>query len=123
MLPVPSPGRSLEDWLTVGRKEENSGFECLVCGQHVAPIAHGTIRDHCPHCLHSVHVDVTPGDRACDCLGILRPVGTDYRGSKGFILVYRCERCGESRRNRVAPDDDMQALMRIQAAQARQLGL
>ena len=102
----------------MGRKVENTGFECVVCERAVAPLRHGTIRNHCPHCLHSVHVDVLPGDRERDCRGVLVPVGTDYRGNKGHILLHRCRRCGEQRRNRVAPDDDWQTLMDLQAAQA-----
>ncbi|WP_461023934.1 RNHCP domain-containing protein [Thalassiella azotivora] len=103
------------------RKTENSGFTCAACGRAVAPIRHGTIRDHCPFCLCSLHVDDVPGDRACDCHGVLRPVGTDYRGAKGHIVLYECERCGQARRNRVAPDDDLDVLLAVQARQADRL--
>jgi len=103
------------------RKQENSGFRCLVCGRDVAPIPHGTIRDHCPYCLCSLHVDEVPGDRSCECHGILRPIATDYRGKKEHILVYQCERCDQIKRNRMAPDDNLDAVLQIQARQVRLL--
>lgn len=105
----------------MARKLENTGFICVSCGRSVSPIRHGTIRDHCPYCLCSLHVDEVPGDRNCDCHGILRPTGTDYRGNKGHILIYRCDRCGEVKRNRTAPDDDFDLILRIQADQAARL--
>lgn len=100
------------------RKAENVAFECAVCGYEVKPISRGTIRDHCPTCLCSLHVDVVPGDRACDCRGILRPVATDYCGKKGHILIYVCERCGDKKRNRVAVDDDFELILELQAKTA-----
>jgi RNHCP domain len=35
----------------------------------------------------------------------MEPVGVDYRASKGFVVLHRCERCGVERRNKAAPDD------------------
>lgn len=79
-------------------------FACLHCG--VAVGAHGrTARDHCPHCLRSLHVDVVPGDRAADCGGLLDPVSLELRGSE-LVLHYRCRRCGASRTNRAVQDGD-----------------
>lgn len=103
------------------RKVENVAFTCAVCGRDVLPISRGTIRDHCPHCLCSLHVDIVPGDRACDCHGVLRPVSTDYCGKKGHILVYRCDRCGVTKRNRAAKDDNFDLILELQAAAARDL--
>lgn len=105
----------------MARKQENTGFVCVACGRDVPPIRRGTIRDHCRFCLCSVHVDETPGDRDCECHGILRPIGTDYRGNKGHILIYRCERCGAVKRNRAAPDDDLDRILQVQAEQAARL--
>ena len=83
----------------------NQGFQCAHCGALVPPLANGSYRNHCPHCLHSLHVDVFPGDRASDCGGLLAPVGVDYSGKKGWIIVHHCARCGETRRNKAALDD------------------
>ncbi len=68
-------------------------------------LANGSYRNHCPYCLHSLHVDVNPGDRASDCGGVLEPVAALHSGSKGWVLVHRCRTCGAERRNRAALDD------------------
>lgn len=83
----------------------NLGFTCTVCGAVVPPLANGSYRNHCPHCLHSLHVDVNPGDRAHPCRGVLEPVGVEHSGKKGWVIVHRCRRCGVTRRNRAALDD------------------
>lgn len=103
------------------RREENVSFVCAVCGHNVRPIARGTIRDHCPNCLCSLHVDNVPGDRANDCHGVLRPRSTDYNAKKGHILVYVCDKCGMTKRNRAAADDNYDAILAVQAAAANNL--
>jgi DNA-directed RNA polymerase subunit RPC12/RpoP len=85
-------------------KKLNETFICAHCGYEVPP-AQSTCRDHCPRCLWSQHVDVNPGDRAADCGGLLRPVGYDKHPKKGFMILYRCETCGSSRRNRFLESD------------------
>jgi DNA-directed RNA polymerase subunit RPC12/RpoP len=86
----------------------NQGFRCTVCGRDVPPLANGSYRNHCPFCLHSVHVDLNPGDRASDCGGVLEPVAAEHGGKKGWTIVHRCRRCGAVRRNRAALDDPAQ---------------
>ena len=83
----------------------NTGFTCVNCGCAVPPLANGSYRNHCPHCLYSLHVDVFPGDRASDCGGTLQPVSVDYSGKKGWIIVHACQECGAVRRNKAALDD------------------
>lgn len=83
----------------------NEGFTCAHCGAAVAPLVNGSIRNHCPVCLWSLHVDVFPGDRSADCHGPMRPVRVESSGRKGWIVVHRCTVCGEERRNRSALDD------------------
>lgn len=83
----------------------NTGFRCHHCGLAVPPLANGSYRNHCPRCLHSLHVDEFPGDRASDCGGLLEPVAVEHSGKKGWTLVHRCQSCGAVRRNRAALDD------------------
>jgi hypothetical protein len=83
----------------------NLGFTCERCGAEVPPLANGSYRNHCPACLTSKHVDVFPGDRAHPCGGVLDPIGATYSGAKGWVVVHRCARCGELRRNKAALDD------------------
>lgn len=82
----------------------NQPFSCAVCAREVPPLTSGGYRNHCPYCLHSLHVDVNPGDRANPCGGVLEPVGVE-QGKRGWVIVHRCRDCGEVRRNRAALDD------------------
>jgi hypothetical protein len=70
----------------------------------------GHYRNHCPHCLWSLHVDELPGDRASDCRAPMEPVGLVEKSGKGWQVVHRCTRCGHRQPNRLvrdgeAPDD------------------
>ena len=49
------------------RRAENTGFACVHCSAPVPANTDGHYRNHCPHCLWSLHVDELPGDRASDC--------------------------------------------------------
>ena len=86
----------------------NEGFVCTHCGERVEPLGNGSVRNHCPACLWSRHVDVDPGDRASDCGGDLEPVAVEPGGKTGWIILHRCARCGARRRNRAALDDPRQ---------------
>jgi len=89
----------------VSRKKENTGFICIYCGADVRPLTNGSYRNHCPHCLYSLHVDNLPGDRSNDCRGLMKPDGIRFNSKKGWQIVHRCQECGEVKTNRVAPDD------------------
>ena len=86
----------------------NNAFTCAHCGAEVRPLQNGSVRNHCPACLHSRHVDVQPGDRASDCGGVMAPVGIEQSGKKGWVIVHRCLKCGHTGRNRAALDDPAQ---------------
>lgn len=83
----------------------NTGFDCVVCGLSVPPLAGSGCRNHCPRCLHSLHVDVNPGDRASECGGVLEPVGVLPLRKSGWTIVSRCRKCGAERRNKAATED------------------
>ena len=83
-------------------------FICEYCTSAVEPLQKGTYRNHCPKCLYSKHVDRDgPGDRLSACKGLLKPTGLDQDAKKGFVLLYLCVKCGQTSRNRAAPDDDL----------------
>jgi hypothetical protein len=44
----------------------------------------------------------------------MKPVGVDYSGKKGYILLHCCTVCGAADRNKIAPDDDMDAVIALQ---------
>ncbi len=83
-------------------------FICEHCGEQVQPLLKGTYRDHCPKCLTSKHVDRDgPGDRLSECLGLLKPIAIDSDSKKGFVIVYECEKCHKTHRNKASEDDDL----------------
>jgi DNA-directed RNA polymerase subunit RPC12/RpoP len=91
----------------------DEGFVCSVCGYSVGKLGK-TARDHCPRCLCSLHLDINPGDRSADCGGILRPIGI-VNAKKGLQIEYKCEKCGNVKRNIAAPDDDYDMICKISA--------
>ena len=85
----------------------NEDFQCINCGAKVPP-HESSCRNHCPHCLYSLHVDAEfPGDRASTCHGLLQPIGVTQSGKKGWILLHKCLKCGAASRNKMANDDNM----------------
>ena len=88
----------------MSRKTENTGFTCVHCGELILPLTNGSYRNHCPFCLHSLHVDNQPGDRLNGCLGLMKPVGLKYHSKKGWQIVHRCQKCGIEKVNRTATD-------------------
>ena len=87
--------------------KNDAGFVCENCGFEVMPLVK-TSRNHCPRCLCSVHIDINPGDRANTCLGILEPISALPDAKKGYIIIHRCKKCGELRRNKAAYNVDVQ---------------
>jgi len=87
--------------------KNDNGFICLNCGFEVKPLGY-TSRDHCPKCLYSVHIDINPGDRMNGCLGLLEPVCAEPDPKKGYIITYKCQKCGEIHRNRSAHEAKVQ---------------
>ena len=84
-------------------------FQCEPCG---AAVKGSGYTNHCPKCLWSKHVDVSPGDRAETCAGMMRPVRVEG-ATPDYMLVHQCERCGKERRNAVSNEDDMSAVTAI----------
>jgi len=84
-------------------------FQCLHCG---ADISGDGYTNHCPACLWSRHVDVHPGDRAAECKGLMEPISYEVKGGE-TVLLHRCVACGFERRNRTAPNDDFEAILRL----------
>ncbi len=92
--------------------KRDEGFICENCGKKVEKLGY-TSRDHCPYCLCSKHVDNMPGDREETCHGILRPIQTIIDSKKGYIIIYKCDKCGKIHKNKVAMDDDMDLIIKL----------
>jgi len=93
-------------------KKNDNGFICLNCGASV-PLLNYTSRDHCNECLYSLHVDINPGDRKNDCGGLLQPIMIEQNSKKGYVIVYRCLKCGEIHKNKMAEDDNFNTVLNI----------
>ena len=92
-------------------KNDNS-FVCAWCGRLVPELKY-TSRDHCTHCLASLRVDINPGDRANSCGGILFPIDVTISGKKGYIIQYRCSKCGKPHNNKSADDDEFATILKV----------
>lgn len=86
-------------------------FICKNCGVSVDQNPLGSMhRNHCPKCLHSLHLDTFPGDRKSSCHGVMEPIGLTFKrykkGEAGeLMLVHKCKKCGALSKNRLAGDD------------------
>ena len=93
-------------------KKNDNGFICAHCGKEVKPLGY-TSRNHCPHCLYSLHVDINPGDRANSCKGLQIPVGVENNPKKGYVILYKCSLCGAETKNKSAQDDDFDEILKV----------
>ena len=90
----------------------DESFTCQVCGKKVEKLGY-TSRDHCPHCLSSIHIDINPGDRQNPCCGILKPIDLEYSQNKGYVLIYKCTKCNQIKKNKVANDDSKEMITKV----------
>ena len=89
------------------KKVEN--FVCENCGQSV--IGNG-YTNHCPFCLYSKHVDINPGDRSCNCGGLMKPIEIQQKNGE-FVILHKCTKCGFERKNKVQENDDINKIIEI----------
>ena len=91
----------------------NEDFICKHCGKTVKKLGAGC-RNHCPHCLYSLHVDdKIPGDRLSTCHAVMTPISVEYSGKKGYMIVHSCSACKKQIRNKAADDDNMDTLIQL----------
>lgn len=81
-------------------------FTCEHCGEAVAGDGY---TNHCPKCLYSKHVDIFPGDRLEECLGLMTPVAIEEKKSV-YRLTHRCQKCGYEKVNTITDNDSRDAL-------------
>gem|GEM_PF-83855 len=92
----------------------NESFTCAYCGKIIYPEGAGSEhRNHCPYCLHSLHVDNEPGDRASVCHGDMEPISVWVRDRGEWAIIHRCKKCGKLSSNRVLADDNPLELMSL----------
>ena len=55
------------------------------------------------------------GDRAEKCHGMMEPIGIENNPKKGYVIVYKCKKCGTIRKNISAKDDNMALIIKLSA--------
>ena len=89
-------------------------FRCAHCGKEIHPEGAGSQhRNHCPHCLYSLHVDEEPGDRKSACHGQMEPIGVISKGDGDWSILHLCKSCGKLSLNRALADDNPLLLMQL----------
>lgn len=89
-------------------------FRCAHCGKEIHPEGAGSQhRNHCPHCLYSLHVDEEPGDRKSTCHGPMEPIGVISKGDGDWSILHLCKSCGKLSLNRALADDNPLLLMQL----------
>ncbi|HXH23529.1 MAG TPA: RNHCP domain-containing protein [Dehalococcoidia bacterium] len=92
----------------------SGGFDCVQCGRFVPLAAPGTAnRNHCPHCLWSLHLDGPDGRRRSSCRSPMEPIAVWVKRNGEWAVIHRCTSCGAMTANRVAGDDAELALMSL----------
>lgn len=98
------------------RENPMESFICASCGKAISPLAiGGNQRNHCPHCLCSLHVDIIPGDRRSSCRGIMKPIGIHVQKNKEWSIIHQCTKCNTIKLNRIAADDNELLLLTMAA--------
>jgi hypothetical protein len=89
------------------KKIEN--FICENCGKKITGDGY---TNHCPNCLYSKHVDINPGDRACLCGGLMKPVEIIQAG-QNFSIMHKCQKCGVLKKNKIQKQDFFEKVLEI----------
>lgn len=82
-------------------------FKCENCGFFVVGSGY---TNHCSKCLFSKHVDIFPGDRAEKCGGLMKPIKLENEKGE-FIIIHKCQKCGEEKKNRTVKEDNLLILI------------
>ena len=88
-------------------------FVCEHCNQKIKGNGY---TNHCSACLWSKHVDNKPGDRASNCCGLMEPIRVELE-KQDYYLVFRCQKCGVEKRNKVQKADDFNKVIEINKKQ------
>jgi rubrerythrin len=84
-------------------------FVCENCGTKVRGTGY---TNHCPNCLWSKHVDINPGDREAECNGLMKPIDVEVKNGE-YILVHVCQICGLKKKNKMAKNDNLESMFKI----------
>ena len=87
----------------------NENFICENCWFDVKKDNNWSVRNHCPNCLYSKHLDKNfPWDRKSDCFWLMKAIWIDYKKNKWFMIKHKCLKCWKEILNKLASDDNME---------------
>jgi len=101
--------------MTINFTKTVEDFDCQNCQKKVVGTGY---TNHCPVCLYSKHVDNSPGDRSSECCGIMKP-SLERVNSNDYILKHSCQKCGHSKLNKSAKNDNIAEIIRLSAATSK----
>lgn len=89
-------------------------FTCVRCGLTVTGTAPGgERRNHCPSCLHSLHVHDRVAGGPSECRSRMAPISIAVLRNGDWMIIHRCTRCGELTSNPISGDDNQLILVRM----------
>jgi DNA-directed RNA polymerase subunit RPC12/RpoP len=89
-------------------------FPCVRCGLTVTVLAaDGSRRNHCPSCLHSLHVLDRVEGGPSECGARMVPISIAVLRTGDWMIIHRCTRCAELTSNPICADDNQLILMRM----------
>lgn len=93
---------------TFTRNKED--FTCEFCAKTINGNGY---TNHCPECFYSKHVDINPGDRASECLGMMEPIGYYNNNRKGLVIIHKCQSCKIKKTNKSSENDNISYLVEM----------
>ncbi len=86
----------------------NENFKCEKCNFSVKKDDLWWVRNHCPNCLFSKHLDENfPWDRLSKCFWLMEAIWIDFKKNKWFMIKHKCLKCEKEILNKLAKDDNM----------------
>ena len=49
--------------------------------------------------------------------GDLEPIGLEMNSKKGYVIYFKCKKCGKIRKNKTAEDDNMDLIIKLSSNQ------
>lgn len=99
----------ISNFMSLAFQKKIEDFRCEHCGELVSGNGY---TNHCPKCLYSRHVDVTPGDRKNPCGGLMKPEGLEIKGGE-YKILHVCEKCGIRKKNKTNDQDNPAAIVEL----------
>jgi len=84
-------------------------FECENCGLKIKGDGY---TNHCPNCLWSKHVDINPGDRESNCLGMMEPISAIYKSGK-IVIRQKCIKCKTIKNIKSSSKDNKDQIIKL----------